>query len=82
MLIEQHIFGTNCLIRSKTAIVNKILKLNRMISEIIVRKRIKVGIFGNYHMDYLTEFDLCIRIVLTEYIICVKILFLKVDVRK
>ena len=41
LLTEQYIFGANCLIRSKAAIVWKILKLNWMISEIMVRKETK-----------------------------------------
>ena len=38
--------------KSKTAIVRK-NRLNWMISEIMVRKRIYENIFGNYKMNYL-----------------------------
>ena len=45
-----------------------------MISEIMVRKRIPEGIFGNYQMNYWTEFDLYIDIILIVDIFCVNIL--------
>ena len=56
--IYVYIYRTNCLIRSKTAIMwNKIIiELND--SRKIVIKRISEGIFGNYQMNFLTEFDL------------------------
>ena len=55
-----------------------------MISEMIVRKRIYEGIFGNYQMKYFREFNLHADIVLIVYMFCVKIIlfFSKVDVRK
>ena len=43
--------------------------------------RIKEGNFVNYQLNYLTEFDMYIDIVLIVYIFCAKI-FLKVDMRR
>ena len=51
-----------------------------MILKIMVRKRILEGILGNCRMNYLTEFDLYIDIVLIVYMFCTNILFIKVDV--
>ena len=50
-------------------------KLNWMISEILVRKRILEGILGNYQMNYITEFDLDVDIVLMIYIFCPNFFF-------
>ena len=46
-----------------------------MISEI--RQRFYEGIFGNYQMNYLTEFELYIDIGLIVYIFCAKFFFFK-----
>ena len=48
----------------------------------MVKKRISENIFGNYLMNYLTEFDLYLDIVLIEYMFCAKTLFFKVDLRR
>ena len=55
-----------------------------MISEKNSKKRIQEGIFRNYWMNYLTEFDMYIDIVLLVYMFFAMIFFffLKVDVRR
>ena len=45
LLTDEYIFGTNCLSRLKIAAMLKILRLNRMSSEEVLRKRILDGIF-------------------------------------
>ena len=39
------------------------------------KKKIQESIFENYQINYLTELDLCIDIVLIVYMVCAKILF-------
>ena len=46
-----------------------------MISEKMFWNRIEEGIFGNDRMDYCTEFDLYIDILLIVYMCCANILF-------
>ena len=46
-----------------------------MISERMVRQKIQEDIFGNYLMNYLTEFDSHKDIVLIVYIFYAKIFF-------
>ena len=58
----------HCLIRSKTALVLQFSRLNWMISEIRVRKRIQKSIFRNYRKDYLREFDVYKDIVFKVYV--------------
>ena len=50
-------------------------KFNWMVSEKIRKKTNLGGIFGNSQMNYFTEFDLNIDIVLVMYIFCSKIIF-------
>ena len=55
MLIEQYILGTNCFIRSENS--NRVCVCVWGDSEIMVRKKMLVGIFGYDLMNCLTEFD-------------------------
>ena len=48
-----------------------------MMSEIMVRRRIYEGILGNYLINYLTEFDVFIDIVLILHMFYARILLLK-----
>ena len=48
----------------------------------MVRNLIQEVIFGNHQMNYLTEFDLYIDIVLRVYMFYATILFLKADARR
>ena len=43
------------------------LRLTKMISEIMLRKRNYEGILGKYRINYLTEIDLLIHIALLLY---------------
>ena len=54
-----------------------------MLSVIIVKKRKEVGIWGDYWMNYSTEFDISVDIVLILFIFYANILFLlKADARR
>ena len=65
--IELNILGTNCLIRSKTTIMKKVLRLNWLVSEKIKKKNFRGHFFLYYWMDYLIEFGLFTDIELTGY---------------